>query len=1157
MKTLILCLILLSGCLPFWKAEAKQTVTQEQCQQADAKMNQVFNTVLENSNAENQNLMLGIKVILLQERDEAIAANPSEALKTKYTETIKITKRLEELLSGILKVKNNNNKIILSKNAYSYEAQADKFEKNNNYSAAIEPLKKALEIRRKIIGDNQDITKNLYSLSEAYIMNREPAKALPLAKEMIAITEKNLGLNHRDVSLMKFQLGRIYSGIGQFENANNILQESEKVAELNLKGKERMMLAEILNARADSLAFLNNPMEAIANRKKALAIFRNIEGENGREYLNCLFSLGSDYWILNDDTMALQTHMQALQNCEKYLEANDPLTTSCTRAVGNDYENIKQYGMAIPYLLKALSNNQSMYGIKSPLIEGDLYSLGQAYHDMGDIPNAQKLIEPWVENVNSQIPALFALGEEQRLAAARTKFNFSHLVGVLSAVKISTCILRWKGSVLDSLMDDQQVYTKNCKSDNSKNILSQIQELKSQIVKAQILGNKNNAANIYRIQQRIDDLECSYSNLNRFKTHNYSSLKIEDVISSLGSNECIVDFISFISTNVTYSYGASIVCNKNPPSFITLEGATDINKAVISYRKAIATGDEASLKTQIQILSDKLLKQIASALPPDTKKIYIGADGPLNFLSFATLQDDQGKFLSEKYQIAYVGSGRDLLRPAKSIDEKRLVLYANPDFSVCTSTNSVAVADTNFADARGMKVVELAGYSKVQLPQLPGTEQEAAIVAQIAKEAQWSDESHLGANASKKGLMTMKAPGILHLATHGFFLGGEESGGEGERGMKVAAAPDASSPAVAPKPKPLKISPMRQSGVALTGGQSTLQAWGRGEFPDPSNDGILTAEEVAGLDLDGTWLVTLSACETGVGQVQSGEGVFGLRRAFMMSGAQNLLMTLWPVSDEVTPKIMADFYKKALATGDAAGSLSDVQRDWLVKLRDEKGLLAAVRDAGPFAMVVMSNPNAKLLPEAAPSTVSSSESISAVSTVSPNTSEGSNVIEFSDAISKADTGDAKAQAIVAIYYGLGYKTEKDLAKAAEYASKSAAQSDPLGQYQLGVLTSSGDGVPKDPEKGKRLKVQSIEGLNTMADDPYALAALGAMALRGEGVAKDMKKAAKLYQKSADLGYAPAQILYATMLSKGVGVQKDDDEAMRYMGKASEQNFSSQ
>ena len=156
-----------------------------------------------------------------------------------------------------------------------------------------------------------------------------------------------------------------------------------------------------------------------------------------------------------------------------------------------------------------------------------------------------------------------------------------------------------------------------------------------------------------------------------------------------------------------------------------------------------------------------------------------------------------------------------------------------------------------------------------------------------------------------------------------------------------------------------KVSIMRKCGIALTGGQNTLRMWGRGEFPDPSNDGILTAEEVVGLNLFGTWLVTLSACDTGIGELCSGEGVLGLRRAFMMAGAQNLLMTLWPVSDELTPNIMTDFYKEALATHDAAGSLAKVQRDWLVNLRKEKGILAAVRDAGPFAMVVMANPNQK------------------------------------------------------------------------------------------------------------------------------------------------------------------------------------------------------
>ena len=90
--------------------------------------------------------------------------------------------------------------------------------------------------------------------------------------------------------------------------------------------------------------------------------------------------------------------------------------------------------------------------------------------------------------------------------------------------------------------------------------------------------------------------------------------------------------------------------------------------------------------------------------------------------------------------------------------------------------------------------------------------------------------------------------------------------------------------------------------------------------------------------------------------VRSGEGVLGLRRSFMMAGAENLLMTLWPVSDQTTPEIMADFYREALKTGNAPGSFAKVQREWLVKLRKEKGLLAAVRDAGPFVMATIGKP---------------------------------------------------------------------------------------------------------------------------------------------------------------------------------------------------------
>ena len=143
---------------------------------------------------------------------------------------------------------------------------------------------------------------------------------------------------------------------------------------------------------------------------------------------------------------------------------------------------------------------------------------------------------------------------------------------------------------------------------------------------------------------------------------------------------------------------------------------------------------------------------------------------------------------------------------------------------------------------------------------------------------------------------------------------------------------------------------MLRSGLALAAAQNTLDAWRDGRVPPSGDDGILTAEEVGALQLNGTWLVTLSACDTGGGEARAGEGVLGLRRGFVQAGAENLLMTLWPISDETTVELMLDFYGHALKSGDAPGALSETQRDWLVKLRNEKGLLYSVSRAGAFIM---------------------------------------------------------------------------------------------------------------------------------------------------------------------------------------------------------------
>lgn len=182
------------------------------------------------------------------------------------------------------------------------------------------------------------------------------------------------------------------------------------------------------------------------------------------------------------------------------------------------------------------------------------------------------------------------------------------------------------------------------------------------------------------------------------------------------------------------------------------------------------------------------------------------------------------------------------------------------------------------------------------------------------------------------------------------------------------------------------------------------------------------------------------------------------------------------------------------------------------------------------------------------------QSTDSVTAYQPQRQGAPSVLEFDEALERANNGDAYAQAIVSFYYGLGYKTSKNVDAAADYASRSAAQGNPLGLYRMGSIVQSGDGAQKSAESGKAMKVQSLSGLDQMSGDPYAMTALGIMLFRGEGVAKDRSAAARLYQGAAETGYAPALYNYAACLMAGHGVAQDQQLALQYWRAAYEQNY---
>lgn len=230
------------------------------------------------------------------------------------------------------------------------------------------------------------------------------------------------------------------------------------------------------------------------------------------------------------------------------------------------------------------------------------------------------------------------------------------------------------------------------------------------------------------------------------------------------------------------------------------------------------------------------------------------------------------------------------------------------------------------------------------------------MLAARSKQWKWPSNCFLAADATEAELRKLRSPHILHLATHGFVLDAQK---EDQTQVGLTSSFET-------KKTRYFENPMHRSGLALAGAQTTIDAWQRRDTPPAENDGIVTAEEVdtpptendgivtaeeaSALKLEGTWLVTLSACNTGGGEAKSGEGVLGLRRGFIQAGAKNLLMTLWKISDKDTVDIMAEFYDAAHRTGNPAQALADVQRDRLVKLRKTDGLVTAVNLAGPFIL---------------------------------------------------------------------------------------------------------------------------------------------------------------------------------------------------------------
>jgi tetratricopeptide (TPR) repeat protein len=811
-----------------------------------------------------------------------------------------------------------------------------------DYAKAEPLLEEALQIRRKTLSpEHPDTATSLNNLAELYRGMGEYAKAEPLYQEALEIRQKVLGPEDPDTAASLDNLAGLYWEIGDYAKAEPLYKQALETRQ-KILGPEHPDTATTLNNLAALYRDMGEYAKAEPLYKKALEIQ---EKAFGREHLNTatsLNNLAALYETTGDYAKAEPLLKEVVEISQKVLGRKHPFTATGLHNLAELYATMGDYGKAEPLYKEALNIYQNVISQEHPVAVRNLESLAFAELELGKTEEARRLSELGYAAGLKLFAQILSFGsEDQRLAYQQLvhPYTLFAALGQTDAL-LAGAVLHYKGVVLDSIIEDR-LLAETSKEEANRELVEQLKTKKRTLSQLSLqtasVSPKEASERVEAVEQEVENIEGKLARqiTDLGRARRSLAITVEEVQAAIPNDAVLIEYVRYGhylgKSKGESRYAAVLLSPGISPRWFTLGSAKEIEAAVRRYQVLVRTSRaEDELEAVLQNLYDKVWEPIQRALPERVKTVIMSPDGQLNFLSFATLLDGDKHFVAEKYSIRYVASGRDLLREIKPTQNHQVVVLANPKFDRDLHTQ-IAKSDLPTEGSGVLRGTEKRDFEDMRFENLGGTQQEGDQLLVQFKEWGWPAKSFTGAEVTKELLSELHGPYILHLATHGFFEPEDttldaNSTESGSRKIKFDFA----------KARFFK-NPMHRSGLALAGANTTIADWKRGEAPPIQEDGILTAEDVSTLDLKGTWLVTLSACDTGSGEARAGEGVMGLRRGFVEAGAQHLLMSLWPISDEFTVQIMSDFYDAAHESGNAPEALAKVQREWLTKLRKKKG----------------------------------------------------------------------------------------------------------------------------------------------------------------------------------------------------------------------------
>ena len=765
------------------------------------------------------------------------------------------------------------------------------------YAEAEQLLKRALTIREKNFGyDHVNVGYSLVALASLYQGQSKFAEAEQYYKRSIAIFKKQFGPEHPRVAMISMYLSIVSRKQGKHVEADSLFKMFASITQKPTDPGDRDLETPFHNI-AGGFHEDGRYAEAELMYERVLHILEHHEDPDYPHIAVILNGLADAYTKQGKYAEAEPLYGRAFTILKKAGRAEHP-------DLAYNLESSSRYHRTVNNATKSLSEAAMTFRIR------------------------QKNFEDAFTVLSEREALSYALDMRKAASNYLSSYFDSNVSDDFTSRSAADVVFSSKGHVSDGVLERRKMIVTE-KDSATVALFEAYRHAKFQITQSYVEGPGE--SNISDYTTRIDSLRRLANDLEsdlarqsaRFnRTRDYQNVTAERLASLLPSNSTLVEYLKYeylqLSPDTAIAHYLVAVLDAGRNLHIKdLGDAGEIDKWVNDYRRHFLgraesrqplTNEEHAEYTSISSQLYRIMWQPVESYINTNGTVLIAPDGGLNLVSFAGLIDDEGMYLIERHAIHYLSAGRDLIRLKDRFKSgSGFIAFGNPDYDAPVSTRQVtepefALNPAIKADPYAVRNVRsgCGTLSELSVGPLYHTGAEVEAVARLWVDNYQSEPSivYVGPAASEERFKNNTSRRrVIHLATHGYFLQGEC---EPQQPMR-----DFWTETIYPSQNPLLLSGLLLAGANLHG---------EGAEEAGAEDGIVTGLEVSEMDLRGTDLVVLSACETGLGEVKQGEGVYGLRRAFQMAGARTVVSALWQVPDVETMKIMKELYSQKATT---------------------------------------------------------------------------------------------------------------------------------------------------------------------------------------------------------------------------------------------------